>query len=98
MLLSTAQVLEDHLASLDLSAVLVSGKAPFGCCYPKSVWRVQAGTTAAPCLDKHAATRKVVCHWILDNQQGPEAPSHPLGSDCNNQDKIWLPTSENTAV
>ena len=35
---------------------LVSGKAPFGCCYLKSVWRVQAGTAAAPCSDKHAAT------------------------------------------
>ena len=76
MLLSTARVLEDHLASLDLSAVLVSGKAPFGCCYPKSVRRVLIRTTAAPCSDEHAATRNVVCHWILDNQQGPEAPTH----------------------
>ena len=67
MLLSTAKVLEDHLASLDLSAVLVSGKAPFGCCYPKSVKRVLIRATAAPCSDKHAATGKVVCHWILDN-------------------------------
>ena len=57
----------DHLASLDLSAVLVSRKAPFGCCYPKSVRRVLIRATAAPCSDKHAATGKVVCHWILDN-------------------------------
>ena len=67
MLLSTAKVLEDHLASLDLSAVLVPGKALFGCCYPKSVRRVFIRTTAVSCSDKHAATGKVVCHWILDN-------------------------------